>query len=239
MRGREPGAVLGAARRRRQLRRRDEARVQAARAARRDPRRCCSGRPRPGPRSRGPTATCSTAGAPDELGGGLAYITGPPEDFVPRAAPERAGRRGRSASSPGTEAEMRDVLAPIFALEPAGGDDRRDALCRDPVRDRRPAGLPQLLVGRAPDRVPGRGGRRLLRPGARHGRALAVAAHRVPVGRRGRRAASPTGRSRTATRPGSIHPLGLWEDPADDEQAIAWARGICAGVRHGRRVAST
>jgi FAD/FMN-containing dehydrogenase len=27
------------------------------------------------------------------------------------------------------------------------------------------------------------------------------------------------------------HPLGLWPDPADDERAIAWARGTCADLR--------
>ena len=28
-----------------------------------------------------------------------------------------------------------------------------------------------------------------------------------------------------------IHPLGLWEDPADDQRALAWGRGICADVK--------
>ena len=28
--------------------------------------------------------------------------------------------------------------------------------------------------------------------------------------------------------PWAIHPLGIWEDPADDERAITWARAICA-----------
>ena len=27
------------------------------------------------------------------------------------------------------------------------------------------------------------------------------------------------------------HPLGLWEDAADDDRAIAWARGTCAALR--------
>jgi FAD/FMN-containing dehydrogenase len=26
------------------------------------------------------------------------------------------------------------------------------------------------------------------------------------------------------------HPLGLWEDPGDDEQARGWARGTCADL---------
>jgi FAD/FMN-containing dehydrogenase len=28
-----------------------------------------------------------------------------------------------------------------------------------------------------------------------------------------------------------VHPLGLWEDPGDDDQAVAWARGTCADMR--------
>jgi FAD/FMN-containing dehydrogenase len=31
--------------------------------------------------------------------------------------------------------------------------------------------------------------------------------------------------------PWCVHPLGLWEDPADDEQGIAWARNVCADMR--------
>ena len=36
-----------------------------------------------------------------------------------------------------------------------------------------------------------------------------------------------------------VHPLALWEDPADDARAIAWARGfreLMAPYRHRRRV---
>jgi FAD/FMN-containing dehydrogenase len=28
-----------------------------------------------------------------------------------------------------------------------------------------------------------------------------------------------------------VHPLGLWEDPADDAQGIAWARDTCAAMQ--------
>jgi FAD/FMN-containing dehydrogenase len=31
--------------------------------------------------------------------------------------------------------------------------------------------------------------------------------------------------------PWCVHPLGLWEDPADDERGIAWARNTCADLR--------
>ena len=87
VRGREPGAVLGAARRRRELRRRDEARRSASHAAAGgDARAAVVAR---GGRARGDAraiATCWTGARPRSSGGGLAYITGPPEDFVPAAA---------------------------------------------------------------------------------------------------------------------------------------------------------
>ena len=39
-----------------------------------------------------------------------------------------------------------------------------------------------------------------------------------PWGGAGRRAAPPTGRCRTASATWVVHPLGLWDDPADDER---------------------
>ena len=103
-RGREPGAVLGAARRRRQLRRRHRARLPAPCAARDDIRPpALAGRGGTGaaPRLPGP----DRAGAPDELGGGLAYLTGPPEEFVPdhlqRPAERATDRRLRRAGGRG------------------------------------------------------------------------------------------------------------------------------------------
>ena len=79
-------SLLGAARRRRQLRRRDLVRVPAA-----------SGRPA---RARGPDVVARgrpgrrrdaryrdlADGAPEELGGGFVSLTGPPEEFVPTAS---------------------------------------------------------------------------------------------------------------------------------------------------------
>src|SRR3712207_2493913 len=59
------------------------------------------------------------ASAPDELGGCALYTTGPPEEFVPEHL------QNRQVCMPvvyfaGTEAEAREVLAPLLALEPAG-----------------------------------------------------------------------------------------------------------------------
>ena len=59
------------------------------------------------------------ATAPDEVGGGLVYITGPPEDFVP------AHLQNKLVSAVlvtycGPEAGLREFIAPLLALEPAG-----------------------------------------------------------------------------------------------------------------------
>jgi FAD/FMN-containing dehydrogenase len=34
--------------------------------------------------------------------------------------------------------------------------------------------------------------------------------------------------------PWAVHPFGIWEDPADDERAIAWVRDVRAAVRPWR-----
>ena len=94
--------------------------------------------------------------APDDLGGAAIYLTGPELGFVP---PHLVGRLTLAVLvvHAGGEAEARRAMAPMLALGHTRRDDRRDALCRVPVHARRPAGLPQLLVGRVPARAAGRG----------------------------------------------------------------------------------
>src|SRR5688500_8754260 len=60
------------------------------------------------------------AGAPTRLGGGVAYLTGPPEPFIPEDL-QNERVIGLIGVFAGTEAELRDVLAPIYAMEPPGG----------------------------------------------------------------------------------------------------------------------
>ena len=56
-----------------------------------------------------------------------------------------------------------------------------------------------------------------------------TAARPLPLGRRLARGAE---RSPLPTResPWVVHPLAMWEDPADDERAIRWTRDVCADV---------
>lgn len=168
-------------------------------------------------------------GAPDELGGGLAYITGPPEEFVPEHLQGRlcAAVIGVYA---GTEAELRGALAPIYALEPEGGLTAEmpyaEIQCAidDPPGYRNwwsaehltgfPDEAVEIFCHRAHDMVVPSPSQHIAFP---WGGAVARGASDWPLPHRD---ASWV-----------IHPLGLWEDPDDDERAIAWGRGICQDVR--------
>lgn len=168
-------------------------------------------------------------GAPLELGGGLAYITGPPEDFVPEHLQGGlvAGVIGVYA---GEEAEMREALAPILALEPEAEMIAElpyaeiQSAIDDPPGYRNYwsaehlASLPdeaiELFCRRAHDMVVPSPSQHILFP---WGGAVAEAADRWPLPHRVAKWVA--------------HPLGLWERPEDDDRGRAWARGTCADLR--------
>ena len=102
----------------------------------------------------------------------------------------------------------------MLALGHEGGADRRDALRRAAVHARRPARLPQLLVGRVPaTRSPTRPSTSSAPRADRHDRAVAVAARALPRRRGGGAGDRRTSRCRGGTRPGCVHPFGLWDRP--------------------------
>ena len=200
------------------------------RAAGGDASRCCCGRPRRGPRSPRRYRDADRRRRP----GGA------------RRRRSRTSRARRRSSCPsicrdelvagvvvvyaGTEARGARGARADPRARARGRADRRDALRGDPVRDRRSARA-TATTGRPStcERFPDEAIDALLPARARHGRPVAVAAHPLPVGRRGRARRRATGRCRTATRPGSMHPLGLWED-AGRRRA-----GDRLGPRHVRR----
>jgi FAD/FMN-containing dehydrogenase len=168
-------------------------------------------------------------GAPEELGGALAYITGPPEEFVPeRLQGELVA--GAVVVYAGTEAELRDALAPILALEPEAEliaeMPYAEIQCAidDPPGYRNywsvehltafPDEAVEFFCARAHDMVVPSPSQHIMFP---WGGAVARGVHEWPLPHR------------SAT--WAAHPLGLWERPEDDEAAIAWARGICADMR--------
>lgn len=169
-------------------------------------------------------------GAPLELGGGIFYLTGPgEEEFVPDRL------RGRLTCAvvvtyAGDEAETREAIAPLLELEPEGSfiaempyEELQCAL-DDPPGFRNYwsaehlASLPDEAVeafcARADSMVVPSPSQHVLIP---WGGEVAAAAERYPL---------PHRRAEWV-----MHPFGLWDDPADDERAIAWAREGCADLR--------
>jgi FAD/FMN-containing dehydrogenase len=169
------------------------------------------------------------AGAPEELGGGVAYITGPPEDFVPEHLQGQLCA-GVIAIYAGTEVELREALAPIYALEPQGGLTAElpyaEIQCAidDPPGYRNywsvehltgfPDEVVDVFCARAHDMVVPSPSQHIAFP---WGGAVGRGAGDWPLPHRNAEWV--------------VHPLGLWEDPADDERALAWGRGICGDVK--------
>jgi FAD/FMN-containing dehydrogenase len=167
--------------------------------------------------------------APDDLGGGVLYLTGPPEEFVPESL------QGRLAIAvlvtyTGPEAEAREAMAPLLALEPAGQMVAEmpyaglQSMLDDPpgYRNYWSAEYLNELPEEAIDAYCGRAEGIIIPSPTQHlifpwGGAVAAGAEGSPM----------------ATRESTwvIHPLTMWESPADDERAIEWTRGVCADVR--------
>jgi FAD/FMN-containing dehydrogenase len=167
--------------------------------------------------------------APDEVGGGLIFLTGPPEDFVP----ERL--HGELAllvlvTYAGPEADARAATAPLLALRPAGQMVTElpyaelQCMLDDPpgyrnywsaeYLDAVPDEAVDRFCARAPDMIVPSPSQHVLFP---QGGAVARGPSEYPVP--WRRAAW------------CVHPFGLWEDPADDERARRWAHNVRADLR--------
>ncbi|MGH3731743.1 MAG: FAD-binding oxidoreductase, partial [Micromonosporaceae bacterium] len=168
------------------------------------------------------------ADAPDEVGGGIIYLTGPPEEFVP-AHLQNLLTLGVGITFLGDEATARRTVSPLLNLEHEGEmiaempyPDLNSAL-DDPPGYRNYWSVEYLedLPDEAID-------------------AFCAAAHNMIVPSPSQHAMFAWGGG-VARGTGSaladrhvrwgVHPLGLWEDPADDARGIAWARETCAAVR--------
>ena len=162
--------------------------------------------------------------APDELGGAVLYLTGPPEDFMP---PELVGTLccGVLCTYTGSEPELRGIVAPLLGLEPPAqvvtAMPYADLQCMldDPpgFRNYWSAEYLRALLDEA---------LRLFDDTARDMVIPSPSQHALlPWG--GAVADNGAGWP-MANRdvPWVVHPLGLWEDPADDERARAWAHRV-------------
>ncbi|MFJ3719662.1 FAD-binding oxidoreductase [Streptomyces sp. NPDC090057] len=166
---------------------------------------------------------------PNELSGAVLYLTGPPEEFVPE---ELVGKLVCAAllTYAGGEEDLRKLAEPLLALpheaEIAGAMPYADVQCMldDPPGQRNywsaeyVTGMPDELVdvycARAESMPVPTSTQHLLFP---QGGAIAAGPHEYPVPYR--------------DAPWAVHPFAIWQDPADDERAVAWVREVRADVR--------
>ena len=166
---------------------------------------------------------------PDELSGGVLYLTAPEEEFVPEhlvgklacltvvtyAGPEAAAREAmRPLLELGYEGEM--VMEMPYAELQCALDDPPGYRVYWSAENL--SSLPDEAVDRFTDRAAD-----LLVPSpSQHvlfaqGGAMARGNPDFPVPWR--------------AAPWVVHPFGSWEDPADDDRVRQWARDVCADVR--------
>jgi FAD/FMN-containing dehydrogenase len=166
---------------------------------------------------------------PQEAGGAVIYLTGPPEEFVPG---HLVGKLtcGVLLTYAGTEDDMRKVAEPLLALphegEIVGAMPYADVQCMldDPPGMRNYwsaeylTGLPDDVVDvycALADSMPvPTGTQHVLFP---QGGAIAAGPAEFPVPYR--------------QAPWAVHPFGIWEEPVDDERGVQWVRDVRANVR--------
>jgi FAD/FMN-containing dehydrogenase len=167
--------------------------------------------------------------APDEVGGGLIYFTGPAEDFVP------AYLIGHLVCAvlvtyAGPEANARRAMAPILELGHEGElivevpYAELQSMLDDPpgyrnywtaeYLDAFPDEAVDRFCARAHDMVVPSPSQHVLFP---QGGAVGRGTADYPIPWR--------------SSPWCVHPFGLWEDPADDERGKRWARDMRADLQ--------
>lgn len=169
------------------------------------------------------------AQAPDEIGGAGISLTAPPEAFVPEwmvGTPAFAVL----VTCIGPESELRGRIAPLLDLAPAGSTTMdipyADLQCMldDPPGYRNywsgeylhdlPDAAVDAFCARAEDMIVPSPSQSLVVP---WGGEVARGEGKWPMVNR--------------SAPWVVHPLGMWSDPAQDERAVRWARGIRETMR--------
>ncbi|MER6125124.1 FAD-binding oxidoreductase [Streptomyces sp. NPDC001795] len=172
------------------------------------------------------------ATGPPEVGGAAQYITGPPEPFVPE---QLVGTLVCAVlvTYAGGEDDLRKVAQPLLALphecEAVSAMPYADVQCMLDV----PPGLRNywsaehltalsdelvdIFCARASSMPVPTSCQHVLFP---QGGAIASGPGEYPIPYR--------------DAPWTVHPFGVWADPADDEQALQWVRDVRADVRPWR-----
>ncbi|MER7496708.1 FAD-binding oxidoreductase [Streptomyces pharetrae] len=166
---------------------------------------------------------------PVEAGGGVLYLTAPPEDFVP---PHLVGSLVCVAllTYAGSEEDLRKVAEPLLALpheaEIVGGMPYADVQCMidDPPGMRNywsaeyltgaPDDFVDVFCALAQNMPAPTGTQHVLFP---LGGAVADGPAEYPVPYR--------------DSPWVVHPFGIWADPADDQRCIPWVHDVRGHVR--------
>jgi FAD/FMN-containing dehydrogenase len=162
--------------------------------------------------------------APEEVGGGVLHLVGPPEPFVPE---HMQGQLVMAVGVmyAGEETDARAVAAPLLELSPAGQmiAEMQSAL-DDPPGLRNywsaqhleefPDEAIDWFCARAQDMIVPSPSQQIALP---WGGAVARNGNDWPLASR---------RARW-----TVHPFGLREDPADDERAKTWARATCSDMK--------
>ena len=167
--------------------------------------------------------------APDDLGGALLFVTAPPEDFVPEQLHNRLSA-SVFATYTGPEAKAREAIAPLLALDPPGALVAEmpyaefQSMIDDPpgyrnywsaeYLDELPDAAIDAFCARAEGIIVPSPTQHIIFPG---GGAVSRGAAGSPLA--------------TRESPWVVHPLTMWEDPADDERAIQWTRDVRADVQ--------
>ncbi len=169
------------------------------------------------------------AEAPAEVGGALLYLTGPPEEFVPAHLHNQLALAALVTYT-GPEAAAREAMAPLLEREPEGQMIAEmpyaelQSMLDDPpgYRNYWSAEYLNELPDPAIDAFCARAGELIIPSPTQHiifpwGGAVSAGAEGSPMA--------------TRKSPWVVHPLTMWEDPADDERAIQWTRDVCADVK--------
>lgn len=167
--------------------------------------------------------------APDEVGGGVLYITGPAEEFVPE---HLVGQRTFAILIvyAGAEAEAREVVAPLLTLQHEGELIEEmpyaelQCMLDDPpgyrnywsaeYLDALPNEAVDLFCARSRDMIVPSPSQHVLFP---QGGMIARGPSDYPIPWR--------------MAPWCVHPFGLWENPEDDDRGKQWAHDIRADLR--------
>ncbi|QFG24011.1 FAD-binding oxidoreductase [Actinomadura sp. WMMB 499] len=168
------------------------------------------------------------ASAPDEVGGGALYMTAPPEDFVPD---DLVGRRAFAflLTYTGTGSRANGVIGPMTRLGHAGGLQSEMSYADLQCMLDDPPGYRNYWSAEHLRAFPDDAVARFCEMSANM--VIPSPSQQVLFPEGGAVARGPEYPIPWRKDPWVVHPFGLWDDPADDARAVAWAHGLREAMR--------